>query len=126
MGRQMNHHRRPGLRATGIAVATTASLAVAGLAGTSYASGGGSAPAAAPAVRAPRAAGGQDLGFVDVTDPGRAAQPHAQRSTTAAPSLAPATERPNASGRVLDISSATQTVRWLGQLNGFLTPASNL
>jgi len=122
----MNHHRRPGLRATGIAMATTASLAVAGLAGTSYASGGGAAPAAT-SVRAPRAAGGQDLGFVDVTDSGRAAPSRTQRSATAAPSaLAPASENPDPTGRVLDISSSTQTVRWLGQLNGFLTPASTL
>src|SRR3954469_353128 len=69
----MNHHRKLGLRATGIAVATTASLAVAGLAGSSYASGNGASPARTP-VQAPRSSAGHSNAgtFVDVTEQGLA------------------------------------------------------
>src|SRR4051794_25441319 len=108
----MNHHRRPGLRAPGIAGATTASLAVAGLAGTSYASGNGAAPIAG-SVQAPRASAaraGAD-GFVDVTTPGREVR-HTRALTATVPDEL-----------VLD-TSASGTVRWMARLNGFLTPAS--
>src|SRR3954469_11489194 len=108
----MNHHRKLGLRATGIAVATTASLAVAGLAGTSYASGNGAAPTAG-SVQAPRASAaraGAD-GFVDVTTPGREVR-HTRALTATVPDEL-----------VLD-TSASGTVRWMARLNGFLTPAS--
>jgi extracellular elastinolytic metalloproteinase len=109
----MNHHRRPGLRATGIAVATTASLAVAGLASTSYASGNGATPTAT-SVQAPRASAAEAgaEGFVDVTAQGREVR-HTRALTTTVPDEL-----------VLDMSAATGTVRWMARLNGFLTPAS--
>ena len=126
----MNHHRRPGLRATGIAVATTASLTVAGLAGTSYASGNGVSPAATTTVHSPRAATSPQAAptFVDVTEQGRATQIR-NRTTAAETQASPAVRAavaPTPGGLVLDISGSTGTVRWMAQLNGFLTPASTL
>jgi extracellular elastinolytic metalloproteinase len=123
----MNHHLMPGRRRAGIAVATVASLAVAGFAaGTSYAHGSGSS---APAVHtSPRASHGDAVHdpYVDVTSQGSQAITQALRNAGRV-SRTPAVRAFRASqpdGTVLDISGSTGTVRFLGNLNGFLTGAS--
>jgi extracellular elastinolytic metalloproteinase len=123
----MTHQPRPGLRATGIAVATVASLAVAGLAGTSYATGSGAPPAA---TQAPRGVSGQQPAdaYIDVTDQGVAAQIQARKSA-AVTQHSRATRSFLASQpaeTVLDTTGTNGTVRWMGRLDGFLTPASDL
>jgi extracellular elastinolytic metalloproteinase len=122
----MNHHRRPGLRATGIVVATTASLAVAGLAGSSYASGNGAAPATS-SVQAPRSSLGHGAAgtFVDVTEQGLATRVrNAKRLAATQAAVVRRGGNPDANGLVLDISASTGTVRFTADLTGFLTPAS--
>jgi extracellular elastinolytic metalloproteinase len=124
----MTHQRRPGLRATGIAVASAASLAVAALAGTSYASRNGVAPATSNAAHSPRgvSAAQDSAGFVDVTDQGLATRGSNAEGLTRAQAASAARRggNPDAHGLVRDINATTHTVRWTGKLNGFLTPAS--
>ena len=125
----MIHHLGPGRRRAGMAVAAVASLTVAGFAaGTSYASGTGSGGSAA-AHRSPRASVGEGVrdGYVDVTDQGGSAVTRSLR-TASRVARQPASKTFRASqpkGTVLDISGTTGTVRFLGNLNGFLTGPSH-
>ncbi|HEY2877322.1 M36 family metallopeptidase [Nocardioides sp.] len=125
----MIHHFGPGRRRAGMAVAAVASLTVAGFAaGTSYASGTGSGGSAA-AHRSPRASVGEGVrdSYVDVTDQGGSAVTRSLR-TASRVARQPASKTFRASqpkGTVLDISGTTGTVRFLGNLNGYLTGPSH-
>ena len=125
----MIHHLGPGRRRAGMAVAAVASLTVAGFAaGTSYASGTGSGGSAA-AHRSPRASVGEGVrdGYVDVTDQSGSAVTRSLR-TASRVARQPASKTFRASqpkGTVLDISGTTGTVRFLGNLNGYLTGPSH-
>ncbi len=123
----MNHHLMPGRRRAGIVLATVASLAVAGsAAGTSYAHESGSKAAAAHA--SPRASHGGAVRdpYVDVTAQGSQAITRALRNSgrVSRQPAAKAFRAAQPDGTVLDISGTTGTVRFLGNLNGFLTSAS--
>jgi extracellular elastinolytic metalloproteinase len=117
-------------RRAGLAVATVASMAVAGLAaGSSYATGSGGASATAVTHHSPRAS----LGHA-VRDPYIDVDANAAPARTRSLPLRGASSR-SADGKrlepglpknaVLDISSTTGTVRFLGNLNGYLTPRSS-
>lgn len=117
-------------RRAGIAVATVAALAVAGLAaGTSYAGG---TDAGATAVRpvVPRASGG-DRGVrdpyvdVDSQDPRAVTKALRVQSRTAKTSAVRSYLKAAPDGTILDIDGTTGTVRWLADLDGFLTDPSS-
>ncbi|HEY3527795.1 MAG TPA: M36 family metallopeptidase [Nocardioides sp.] len=118
-----------GRRGAGIAVATVASLAVAGVAaGTSYAHGSAS-PDTTDGHRSARASLGQDVhdAYVDVTDQGSQAVTRALR-TASRVSHRPAAKaylaaQPDTTVR--DISGTTGTVRFLADLDGYLTGPSS-
>ncbi|MBO0846529.1 MAG: M36 family metallopeptidase [Nocardioides sp.] len=129
----MTHQRKPGPGTAAIVAATATSLAVAGLAGlagTSYAGGSRTGFANGPDSQAFRATAAQRAvdPFIDVTDQGAAVQTRAlrtaARATRSRATRAFLTARPDQT--VLDINGTTGTVRWLGRLDGFLTPRSNL
>ncbi len=111
-------------RRVSLAVATVASLAVAGLAGTtSYAAGGGQ-----PVAGSLRAASTEHnaRGYLDTRTEGARTQVTNLRTQSGA-SARPATRAFRASSpgqTVLDIAGSTGTVRMLTRLDGFLTKAS--
>jgi hypothetical protein len=111
-------------RRAGLAAATIASLAVAGAAaGTSYASG---SPAAATSHRSVRASGAglaRDT-YVDV-DGNASPAVTAPRRSAAAQRSGRSAVAPLPRGQVLDTSSTTHTVRFLGNLDGYLTGRSS-
>jgi hypothetical protein len=125
----MIHHFVPGRRRAGLAVATVASLAVAGFAaGTSYAGGTGRG-AIGPVHGSSRASIGVRARstYVDVTDQGGPAVTRALH-TASLVSRRPASTAFRAGqpdGTVLDISGTTGTVRFLANLNGYLTGPSH-
>ena len=126
----MTHRFALGPRRAGVVVATVTSLAVAGFAaGTSYATGGASAGGASRVSHgSARTSGGTAVhdSYVDVTDQGSQAVTHALKTSSRVAgrqavrsSLASAPV-----GTVLDISGTTGTVRFLGNLDGYLTGRS--
>jgi extracellular elastinolytic metalloproteinase len=127
----MTHQLTPGRRRAGIAAAAVASLTVAGFAaGTSYASGSHSpGDATGSAHRSARASHGPGVrdAFVDVTtQDGRALTKSlriASRVSREPGSKAFRASQPD--GTVLELSGTTGTVRYLANLNGFLTPRSS-
>jgi extracellular elastinolytic metalloproteinase len=127
----MTRQFSPGRRRAGFAVATVASLAVAGMAAsTSYASGSSAATTAPAAHRSTRASGGAQIArdpYVDVTSQGGPAVTQALK-VQGRLDKDPATRRAVSqlpSHAVLDISGTTGTVRWLGNLDGYLTGRSS-
>jgi hypothetical protein len=128
----MTHHLMRGRRRAGVAVAAVASMAMAGFAtGSSYAT---ASPSGSPGVAthaSPRASQGASReshdAYVDVTDQSSRAQAKALRVASKV-SRRPASKAFLASrpkGTVRDISGTTGTVRFLGNLNGYLTGRSS-
>jgi extracellular elastinolytic metalloproteinase len=120
-----------GRRRTGFAAATVASLAAAGLAaGTSYASGSAAASTSAGDHHSARASIGSQVArdpYVDVTTQDGPALTKALRVQSRV-SRDPASKAFRAllpGHAVLDISGTTGTVRWLGNLDGYLTGRSS-
>ncbi|MGC4111805.1 MAG: M36 family metallopeptidase [Nocardioides sp.] len=118
------HSRR---RRAGFALAATAALTIAGAgAGTSYATGGGNERAAVQ--HSARASHGRIVRdtYVDVN---AKAAPEVTSPAGGRNALARGSESKRAAslpkGAVLDISSTTGTVRFLGNLSGYLTPRSS-
>jgi hypothetical protein len=115
---------------SGLAVVAVTSLALAGLAaGTSYASGSEASSGPTATHDSPRASLGQAVRdpYIDVTTQGAPAVAKALRLQSRQ-ARTPDTKRfvaelPKAA--VLDLSGTTRTVRWLGNLNGYLTPRSS-
>jgi extracellular elastinolytic metalloproteinase len=124
----MIHHLIPARRRAGMAIVAVASLSLAGLAaGTSYA--GGANAGRDPAQRSARASVGQSItdAYVDVTTESGPAQAQALR-TAGRVTAQPASrqfQKAQPDGTVLDISGSTGTVRWEGNLKGYLTGPSN-
>ncbi len=133
----MTHHLTPGPRRAGIVLVMVTSLAVAGFAaGTSYAGAGqGSGVAAHPSPRASldrlgvpsvRDAGSVS-GYVDVTSQGVTARTKALRiaGQVARERAARVFRAGHPAGIVTDISGTTGTVRFQGNLDGYLTRRSS-
>src|SRR4051812_48093492 len=115
---------------TRMAVATIASLAVAGLAaGTSYAHASGASAGPPAAHRSSRGSLGpqQPDSYVDVTAPAAPAVASALRAASRVASrpaaLAYLAAQP--ASVVREISGTTGTVRFLADLDGYLTPTSS-
>ncbi|HEX4472099.1 MAG TPA: M36 family metallopeptidase, partial [Nocardioides sp.] len=127
----MSSQFSPSRRRAGFTFAAVASLAVAGMAaGTSYASGSGAATSTAAAHHSTRSSVDARTvrdPYVDVTSQSGPAVTKALR-VQARVSRDPATRAASAvlpSHAVLDISGTTGTVRWLGNLDGYLTGRSS-
>jgi extracellular elastinolytic metalloproteinase len=129
----MTDHHMPGRRRTGVAVAAVASLAMAGFAaGSSYATGAGSdGGGSGSAHRSQRASLGA-LGsaardpYVDVTAQGDHALTKGMRvaSRVARQPASKAFRKSQSDQTVTDLGS-TGTVRYLADLDGYLTPRSS-
>jgi extracellular elastinolytic metalloproteinase len=122
----MNHHLRSGRRNAGIAIVTVASLAVAGYAGgTSYASGGVDRAAATHGSARGSQGGTARDPYIDVTQTDRAVTKALRKASKVSRTPASKAFRAAAAdGTVTDISGTTGTVRFRGNLNGFLTRPS--
>jgi extracellular elastinolytic metalloproteinase len=127
----MSRHFSSGRRRAGFAVVAVASLAAAGMAaGSSYASGSAGASAAAHhSPRASRGAGSPAVKdpYVDVTDQSGPAVTKALRVQSRVTHQRDSKVFRAAASRhtVTDISGTTGTVRWLGNLDGYLTGRSS-